>query len=64
MFVLLFYTEILGSISSLLALLFTGGQIGNICPILINTGGGTGLGAFLLIGGGLLGVISAFLPRE
>ena len=64
MFVLLFYTEILGSISSLLALFFTGGQIGNIFPILINIGGGTGLGAFFLIGGGLFGVISTFLPRE
>ena len=64
MFVLLFYTEILGSISSLLALFFTGGQIGNIFPILINIGGGTGLGAFFLIGGGLFGVISTFFLRE
>ena len=61
MFVLLFYTEILGSISNLYALFFTGGQIGNIFPILIDIGGGTGLGAFFLIGGGLFGVISTFL---
>ncbi len=64
MFVLLFYTEILGPISSLLALFFTGGQIENIYPILINIGGGTGLGAFFLIGGGLFGGLSTFLPRE
>ncbi|MBY9015229.1 MAG: hypothetical protein KGD68_06010 [Candidatus Lokiarchaeota archaeon] len=64
MVVLLFYTEILGPISGLFALFFTGGQIGNIFPILVDIGGGIGLGAFFLIGGGLLGVISTLLPRE
>lgn len=64
MFVLLFYTEILEPISSVFALFFTGGQIGNFFPILIDIGGGIGLGAFFLIGGGLFGVISTFLPRE
>ncbi len=64
MFVLLFYTGILGPISSVFALFFTGGQIGNFIPILIDIGGGIGLGAFFLIGGGLFGVISIFLPRK
>ncbi|MBY9009054.1 MAG: hypothetical protein KGD74_04225 [Candidatus Lokiarchaeota archaeon] len=64
MFVLLFYTEILEPLSSLFALFFTTGQIGNIFPILVDIGGGTGLGAFFLIGGGLFGVINTFLPRE
>ncbi|MBY9020758.1 MAG: hypothetical protein KGD67_06860 [Candidatus Lokiarchaeota archaeon] len=64
MFLLLFYTTILGPISGLFGLFFIGEQFGNIFPILVDIGGGTGIGAFFLLGGGALGVISTFLPRE
>ena len=64
MFLLLFFTTILGPISGLFALFFIGEQFGNIFPILIGIGGGVGLGAFFLVGGGTLGLVGSILPRE
>ena len=63
MFLLLFYTEILGLISGLFGMFFIGEQFGNIFPVLIDIGSGTGLGAFFLVGGGALGLIGSILPR-
>ncbi|NVM45943.1 MAG: hypothetical protein HWN79_13585 [Candidatus Lokiarchaeota archaeon] len=64
MFILLFYTEILGIISGLFALFFIGPQFADIFPILIDIGSGIGLGAFFLVGGGALGLIGSILPRD
>ena len=64
MFILLFYTEILGLISGLFALFFVGTQFADMFPILIDIGSGTGLGAFFLVGGGALGLIGSILPRD
>jgi len=64
MFLLLFYTEILGLISGLFGMFFIGEQFGNIFPVLIDIGSGTGLGAFFLVGGGALGLIGSILPRD
>ena len=64
MFLLVFYTTILGVISGSFAFFFIGEQFGNIFPILVDIGGGTGLGAFFLVGGGALGLIGSVLPRD
>ncbi len=64
MFLLLFYTEILGLISALFGLFFIGEQFGNIFPILVDLGGGNGLGAFFILGGGALGLIGCILPQD
>lgn len=64
MFLLLFYTEILGTISALFAFFFMGEQLAGVYPIFIDLGGGVGLGAFLLIGGGLFGFIGSLLPKD
>jgi len=63
MFVFLVYTDFLGIKSTFFALFFYGVQYGNVFPILINLGD-LALGAYLLVGGGALGLISTFLPRE
>lgn len=64
MFILLFYTTILGTISGLFGFFFIGEQFGNIFPILVDIGSGNGLGAFFLLGGGTLGFIGCLLPRD
>lgn len=63
MFIFLVYTDFLGIKSAFFALFFIGEQYGDIFPILINLGD-LSLGAYLLVGGGALGLISTFLPRE
>ena len=64
MFLLVFYTTILGPISGLFTIFTVGEHFGSFFPILVDIGGGTGLGAFFLIGGGALGLIGSILPRE
>ncbi|NVM19019.1 MAG: hypothetical protein HWN80_14995 [Candidatus Lokiarchaeota archaeon] len=64
MFILLFYTEILGLISALFGLFFIGEQFGDIFPILVDIGAGNGLGAFFILGGGALGLIGCILPKD
>ncbi len=63
MLVLLVYTDILGTTSGFFTITFMGEQYGDFFPILINLGD-LGLGPYLLISGGVLGVISVFLTRE
>ena len=64
MFLLVFYTTILGPISGLFTLFTIGEHFGSFYPILVDIGGGTGLGAFFLIGGGALGLIGSILPQD
>jgi hypothetical protein len=70
MFILLFFTDILGPISTVFGALFVTDLLGGAFPIFV-TGGGTnlllgdlGLGAYLLVGGGVLGLIGCILPRD
>ena len=63
MFILLVYTDILGITSAFFALFFLGEQYGDFFPILVNIGD-LGLGVYLLLAGGALGVICVFLERD
>ena len=63
MFIFLAYTDFLGIKSAFFALFFIGEQYGDIFPVLVNLGD-LALGAYFLVGGGALGLISTFLPRE
>jgi hypothetical protein len=63
MITLVFYTDALGDISTLFTLFMVGEQYGDIFPLLIKVGD-VAFGTFLLLGGGVLGIISAILPRE
>ena len=63
MLILVFYTDILGLKSFFFTIVFVGEQYGNFFPILVNLGD-LALGTYLILGGGALGVISTFLPRE
>ena len=64
MFLLLVYTDFLGIKSAFFALFFIGEHFGDIFPFIVNVGGDLGLGVYLVLGGGALGLISGFLPRE
>jgi len=70
MFCLLFFTEILGTISGSFATFFIGTQFGNFFPIMVDLGAiaptlsGVGIGAFFLVGGGTLGLIGSILPKD
>jgi hypothetical protein len=64
MFILIFYTEILGPISGFFALTFIGEQYGGLFPFMVDIGGSIGLGSFIILAGGALGLVSGFLPRE
>jgi len=63
MIILLFYTTILGPTTGIFTLYFIGEHFGGIFPFIVNLGD-VGLGAYLLLGGGILGLISVFLPRD
>jgi len=64
MFLLVFYTTILGPISGLFTLFTIGEHFGGFFPIFVDIGGSTGLAAFFLVGGGALGLIGSILPRD
>ena len=64
MFLLLVYTDFLGIKSAFFALFFIGEHYGSFYPIIVNVGADLGLGVYLILGGGALGLISGFLPRE
>ncbi|MFX0074902.1 MAG: hypothetical protein ACFE96_05635 [Candidatus Hermodarchaeota archaeon] len=70
LFILLFWTDLLGPISTVFGAFFATDLLGGAFPVFI-TGGGTnlllgdlGLGAYFLVGGGLLGFIGCILPRD
>jgi hypothetical protein len=64
MFLLLFYTDILGVISASFAVFFVGESIGGFLPVFIDIGDGMGLAAFFLVGGGVLGLVGSILPKD
>jgi hypothetical protein len=64
MFLLLFYTDILGMVSASFAMLFIGESIGGFLPIFIDIGDFVGLGAFFLLGGGAVGLVGSILPKD
>ena len=63
MFFFLVYTDVLGIKSLFFAIVFAGEQYGNIFPFLVPLGD-LALGTYVLIAGGVLGIISVFLPRD
>lgn len=70
MFILVFFTEILGPISGSFAALFLGEQIGGFLPYLVDLGAfmpaysGVGIGSFFLVGGGFIGFVGSILPKD
>lgn len=63
MITLVFYTDVLGNISTLFTYFMIGEQFEDVFPILIDIGD-VALGTFILLGGGVIGIVSAILPRE
>lgn len=63
MFMLLFYTEILGPMTALFTFFTIGEHFGDFFPILVSLGD-LGLGAYFLIAGGALGLVGSIMPRE
>ncbi len=63
MFMLLFYTEILGPMTALFTFFTIGEHFGDFFPILVSLGD-LGLGAYFLIAGGVLGLVGSIMPRD
>lgn len=63
MFIFLVYTDILGIKTAFFTIFFTGEHYGNVFPILVSLGD-LALGTYLMLGGGVLGVIGAFAGRD
>ncbi|MFW9989989.1 MAG: hypothetical protein ACFFC3_15175 [Candidatus Odinarchaeota archaeon] len=63
MFILLVYTDILGITSAFFAIFFGGEQFGDIFPILVPLGD-IALGVYLILAGGVLGVLSVFMEHD
>jgi len=63
MFVLFVYTEILGMMTFVFMLFTSGDLIGGFYPILVDLGT-LGLGTYLLLGGGVLGIVGSSMPRD
>ena len=63
MIIIFFYTDILGPTTAVFTFYFIGDHLGDFFPIIVNLGD-VGLGAYLLVGGGVLGILGTFLPRE
>lgn len=63
MFVLLVYTEILGAMSALFFLMTVADPISEFFPMYIELAG-MGLGVYLLLAGGVLGVVGSSLPKD
>ena len=70
MFILLFFTDILGPISTIFGIFFATNMFGDAFPIFVAGGafspflGEFGLAAYFLVGGGVLGLIGCILPRD
>lgn len=63
MIILLAYTDVLGTASAFFTYFFLHTQTANIFPFLVPIDI-LGLGVYLLMAGGVLGLISTFLPRD
>ncbi len=63
MFILLVYTEVLGDMSLVFFFMTVADPISEFFPMYIELGG-MGLGVYLLLAGGVLGVIGSSLPKE
>ena len=63
MLILLIYTDILGMMSAVFTLMTIGEHIGGFFPILVQLGD-LGLGVYLLLAGGVLGIIGLSKPRN
>jgi len=63
MIIIFFYTDILGPTTAVFTFYFIGEHFGDFFPIIVNLGN-VGLGAYLLVGGGVLGILGTFLPRD
>lgn len=69
-FILLFFTDILGPLSEFFSSLFATDMLGDTFPLYFTIGGTNlylgdfGLGAYFLVGGGALGFIGCILPRD
>ena len=63
MFMLLFYTDILGLMSALFTFFTIGEHYADVFPILVSVGD-LGLGAYFLIAGGALGLVGSIMPRD
>lgn len=63
MFILLGYTELLGDKSLFFSTFFNGEQYGDFFPILVDLGE-LALGTYILLAGGVLGVICVFIERD
>ena len=70
MFILLFFTDILGPLSAIFGAMFETDIFGDTFPLFFTIGGTDallgefGLGAYFLVGGGVLGLIGCILPRD
>lgn len=63
MFMLLFYTDILGYMTALFTFFTIGEHFADIFPILVSIGD-LGLGAYFLIAGGALGLVGSIMPQD
>ena len=63
MFLLLFYTEVLGLMTALFTFFTIGEHYGDFFPILVPLGD-VGLGAYFLLAGGVLGLVGSIMPRD
>ena len=63
MILILFYTDILGPTTGIFTLYFIGEHFADFFPIIVNLGD-VGLGTYFLVAGGVLGLVSVFLPRD
>ncbi|MHA1728649.1 MAG: hypothetical protein ACTSWY_07935 [Promethearchaeota archaeon] len=63
LFILLNFSELLGIKSAFFAIFFIGEQYGNTFPILFDIGG-LGIGVYVLLVSGVLGLVSGFMSRE
>ena len=63
MFVLLVYTDILGVMTAVFFFMTVAEPIGGAFPVFVDLGG-MGLGVYLLLAGGALGLIGSIMPRD
>jgi hypothetical protein len=62
-FLLFIYTELLGMMTFVFMILTTGEHFGGFYPILVDIGS-LGLGTYLLVAGGVLGLVGSIMPRD